>query len=619
MKKLDGLKIALCQMPVVPGKPDVNAAYVIEEIRKADERGVDIIVVPEMSISGYLIGDLYEDDAFVRDVDAFIDLIIAETVKYPKLTLIFGGLSINEKEKGEDGRMLKENTAFFAQNGIESAFTKTLQPNYRMFDDDRHFYSARKRFMRAVCECKYRDAGESLKDFFIPVSINTRIGVVTIGVILCEDMWHEDYLPLNPTKYFVENGAEIIFNLSASPWSWQKNRKRHSVVKKLLAECKVPFVYVNNTGIQNNGKNIVVFDGSSTVYNPEGEIVFEIPPYAKGSRDMEIKKNLTVIKKNKQDDSAELYAALSCGVREFFPGKPPVLVGLSGGVDSVVDAALVVDAVGVENVFATTMPSRYTSKKTFNRVKRIADNLGIQLDVNPIQEIVDAIAMSTGVEPDTLPYENIQARVRMEILAAKAQKMGGMFIGNCNKVELAFGYGTIYGDIAGCLLPIGDLLKREVYQIGDYQNRVVFGRRVIPQECFDEQPTAELKKDQSDPFDYGKLHRRGYHDEMVRALVEFRKNPEWFMEMYLSGQLEKNLMLESGHLAKLFPSAADFIRDLERCWQMFHSSVFKQVQAPPIIIVSKRAFGYDLRRSMLPAHFTVRYQELKRELTEKGF
>ena len=442
-----------------------------------------------------------------------------------------------------------------------------------------------------------------------------------MGVILCEDMWHEDYAPVNPSEYFVQNGAEMIFNLSCSPWSWQKNRKRHSIVRNLLGECKVPFFYVNNTGIQNNGKNIVVFDGSSTAYDRKGNIVFEIPPYSSGAHDFVFRDNMPAVEAVIRDDTSELYSALKCAVKGSFENIDPemrkAVIGLSGGIDSALDAAIMVDVLGPENVFAYTMPSMYTGPESLGLATNMAANFGISLEVVPIQPVVDAIAKATGCEPDTLAYENIQARARMEILAAKAQKLKCVFIGNCNKVEAAFGYGTSYGDIAGFMLPIGDLVKREVYQLADYLNKEVFKKQAIPEKCFLMAPTAELRKNQKDPFHYGNLQRRGYHDEMVRAFVDFRKNPEWFLEAYFQGSLEKELKLEPGILYELFPTRQAFIDDLEKCWKMFHISVFKRVQAPPIPIVSKRAFGYDLRESMLWSNRTVRYRELKEKLLEK--
>lgn len=600
MNELNGLKIAMCQMKVVPGRPDLNAEYMIKEIYSAAERKDDVIVFPEMCVPGYLIGDIYEDDAFVADVRMYnrkIHLAAADA----GIIAIFGTVVSSDVIKGEDGRLCKFNAALVAGKDMAYRFIKTLQPNYRIFNDDRHFYSGRK---------AYRDSPE-----FLPIGIETRVGKIKIGVILCEDMWHEDY-PINPTEEFVNNGAEIIFNLSASPWTWQKNRKRHKVVKCLLEKNPVPFIYVNNTGIQNTGKNIVIFDGSSTAYDRNGGIIFEIPPYESGVRDFVFDEDGDVVMATERGDTKELYEALRCAISESMKTFPPrmrkVVVGLSGGIDSALSAALFVDVLGPENVIAINMPSQYNSQTIKDIARDIAKNLGVKYEVVPIEDIVDSIANANNIKPDTLAYENIQARVRMEILAAKAQDIGGVFSCNSNKVEMALGYGTLYGDVAGFMAVLGDLVKREEYQLADHMNREVYKREVIPVVCMTMTPTAELKENQKDPFDYGNLDRRGYHDEMVRAFVEFRRNPEWFLEQYAKRTLEKELMLEGGSLARLFGSASEFIKDLEKNWNRFHESCFKRIQSAPIPIVSKRAFGTDLREAILPAYLTQRYHDLKK-------
>lgn len=601
MNKLNGLKIAVCQMRVVPGRPDLNAEYIIKEIYSAAERKNDVIVFPEMSVPGYLIGDLWEREAFISDVQ-MLNKKICNAAREAGIVVVFGTVITDRGfEKGEDGKRRKYNGALIAAGDMIDFAIKTLQPNYRIFDDDRHFYSARKAY--------------DGQPPFVPIEIEAKIGRIKIGVILCEDMWHEDY-PLNPTEELVKNGAEIIFNLSASPWTWQKNRKRHKIVKDLLEKNPVPFVYVNNTGIQNTGKNIVVFDGSSAIYDKNGEIVFETMPYEAGTRDFVFSEDNEVAVASGINDTKELYLALRCAIDEFFKTFPPqkrkMAIGLSGGIDSALALALFADVLGPENITAINMPSEYNSQATQDIARDIAANLGVKYEVVPISNIVKEIAKATKVEVDSLAYENIQARARMEILAAKAQAIGGVFSCNSNKVEMALGYGTLYGDVAGVLAVLGDLVKREVYQLADFMNRFIYNKEIIPQICMAMAPSAELKKDQKDPFDYGNLNRRGYHDEMVRAFVEFGRSPEWFLERYAQNKLEAELMLESGNLARLFKSAADFIGDLEKNWQRFHESYFKRIQSAPIPIVSKRAFGADLREAILSTYFTQRYYDLKR-------
>ncbi|MFA6097050.1 MAG: NAD(+) synthase [Candidatus Paceibacterota bacterium] len=622
MGNTEDLRIAVCQMKVVPGRPDLNTEYMIGEIISAGNRGMDIIVFPEMCVPGYLIADMWEDDCFIWDVQAFNEQIWQATKN--GVIAIFGSVAIEEGAKGRDGRLRKFNAAFVAQNGkLVGVAIKSLLPNYRFFDDSRHFYSVPD--IRDEDAEKFRLSGDyrhaeqflGIDGYLMPFEVETRIGRIPIGVILCEDMWHEDY-PYNPTESLVQNGAEIVFNLSASPWTWQKNRKRHQVVKDLISKCGVPFVYTNNTGPQNIGKNIVIFDGASTVYNKKGDRVLEIEPYADGAFDLILKDDMPVLPPRDQNDQKELFSALECAVREYFAVLPPamrrVVIGLSGGIDSAVVAAFFAHILGPENVIGINMPSKFNSQATKDIAYEIAMNLGIHYEVIPIQGIVDKIAEATGTPEDSLAYENEQARARMEVLAARAQLLGCLFSCNGNKIELTFGYYTTDGDGAGFMTLLGDMVKREVYQLGDYLNRVVYGREVIPRSCFEIKPSAELKKNQTDPFFYGNLDHRGYHDEMVRAFIDFRKNPEWFLEKYKESSLETELKLEPGTLASHFPDPYDFVRDLEEKWKRFIGTYFKRVKASQIPALSKRALGSDFRESMLSAHFTQRYLKLKEEI-----
>jgi len=614
------VKVAICQMPVIPGRPDLNTYYMEKEIKKAIELGAEIIVFPEMCIPGYLIGDMYEDEAFVLDV-LNCNLRIRYATRDCDIAVVFGSLDPDLHRQGEDGRLLKSNAILVAQNGDWLHIgEKTLQPNYRIFDDERHFISKRKLRERLEYQAQTRI---NIEELFEVIQITTKSGVVKVGVIACEDMWDKDY-PFSPTEILVKKGAELIINVSASPWTWQKNRKRHSVVKELLAKSPVPLIYVNNSGVQNNGKNLIIFDGSSTVYNAEGGIALEVAPFFVGTETFDLSWNMPVIETAEVDDTTQLYQALHYGVKQFLLTMPPerhkMVIGLSGGIDSALAAAFYVNILGPKNVFLFNLPTKFNSSETKSIADEIATNLGAYYEVIPIQSIVDEIARATHCNSatDELTYENIQARVRMEILAAKAQQLGGLFSANGNKVETAFGYATMYGDIAGYLAAFGDLVKREVYQLADYYNRVVFDRPVIPQACFDIAPMAELRRQQKDPFDYGNLHRCGYHDEMVRAFTEFRWNPEQFVEKYLNGQLESELRLEPGTLNRLFKNSSGFIDDLEMKWGLYIFSVTKRIQAPAIPIVTKRAFGFDLRESMLRAHFTARYHQLKELALKTG-
>ncbi len=663
MTKLDGLKIAICQMRVIPGRPDINAEYIVKEIEAASKRGVDIIIFPELCTSGYLIADRFEDAYFIEDIQYFNRKIIDAAPS--NLVVIFGSIVVSPG-KGEDGRQRMHNAAIIAQGGKPfnsvrqsspqavqgkqfDYVVKTLQPHYRYFDDDKHLFSARK-IAEEMAELYRKTGGKdgikncSVCNLLKVHELKTSIGTIPVGIGVCEDLWKDDYA-LNPAAILAEKGAELLIAISASPWGWQKNRKRHQVIKNLTKEIGIPIVYVNNTGCQNNGDNIINFDGASTIYNDSGDIVHEVESYFSGTQDVIFGNSLKPITKKPKNDTKELYLGIRTAVKDMLDAMPEkmrpsfatsftqgygrskkamevkkasegkhVVIGLSGGVDSATMAALMIDVLGPRRVHLINMPYEYSDPNVQTIAKKVASNLGIELKILPIKNIVETICKQTGIEKDTLPHQNIQARSRMEILAAEAQKIGGVFTCNANKTEIAFGYGTLDGDMRGWLIPFGDLVKREVRQLAQYLNDEVFKKEIIPQKCIDQIPSAELESNQKDPFDYGYPNRRGYHDEWVRAVTEFRWNPEKFLEMYLEGKLESELMLEPGTLNRLFPTPQDFVNDLERCWRMFNQSFFKRVQAPPIIVVSRRAFGRDLEESILSPHYTQKYLKLKKNI-----
>ncbi len=606
-------------MRVVPGRPDLNVKFMIREIKRAKYKGVDIIVFPELCVSGYMIGDKWENNDFLADLMNYNDDIREAT---RGICAIWGNVYAEFKLRNEDGRVRKYNAAYVAQDGkwasggvvgYYGVTFKTLLPEYRIFFDERHFHSLRQRA---------QDAGRDAAEFIQPFSVKIKERFVEVGVSICEDAWDTDY-EISPNTILKKKGAEIIFNISCSPWTWKKDEKRHQVMGALARKLGIPLVYCNNVGSQNNGDNVCIFKGRSAIYNRDGAIGLLLPSCKEITRivtisDVEISYPLP----RAHSDDEELYEAVFYGIKQFFYGMHPrkVAIGLSGGIDSALVAALLVEALGKNRVLAINMPTRFNSILTIGLAETLARRLGIEMRTIPIEDSyqlkVKQLA-SVGITASSFDQENIQARERgAGILAAVAASEGGVYINTSNKVEAAFGYGTLYGDWNGAFAPIADLLKGEIYQLARYINKRA-GKEVIPQEIIDLRPSAELSANQDvtqgkgDPFCYP------YHDKLVRAFLEFRLGPTEILKMYFAGgvmEVEKKLFVPSGTITKNFPTSADFVRDLREKWRMFCAASFKRVQSPPILILSKRAFGQDYMEFISEAdiYFPRQFLELEK-------
>ena len=478
---------------------------------------------------------------------------------------------------------------------------------------------------------------------------------------LCEDIWHQDYRygreTLDTLRAWHRAGADLVINLSASPWTWQKNDKRNRVVREAMAGSPVPFFYVNQVGAQNNGKNILVFDGDSCGYRTDGSLAGRArawreamlvldgraatvpgntgaaPGQAESAPDRAPDARGRVAIGPAQTEIEAIHDAILTGLRhlDHLRGrKNRFLIGVSGGIDSSVVACMLRIAFGPDRVFAVNMPTRFNAGVTRENARSLCEALAIDYLSCPIEDLYRALSdriRDVEFEREDGMYtrlvdENIQARIRgSDMLAGIAAKFGLVFTNNGNKTEVALGYATLYGDVNGAVAPIADLYKTQVFALARHLNEAVFRCEVIPRNLVDGDtvPSAELSDAQDVTRGLGDPIKYGYHDALLRQLLEYRRHPLDLLEWYRAGELLERIgWNDKERFRTYFPEARSFIDDLEWIDTQVRTSYFKRIQAPPIIVLSKRAFGFDLRESQLPAYSPRAYERAKQALLRDG-
>ncbi|NQU40415.1 MAG: NAD(+) synthase [Lentisphaerae bacterium] len=625
----ESIRTRLEQIEVLPGRPCENSALMLERIAQARSDGIELLIFPEMAIPGYLLGDEWERHSFLRECRDCGEAIRAAATD---LTVVFGNVALDESLRNEDGRVRKYNAAFVAEArafvgpaGSNYPFViKALLPNYREFDDSRHFFDLRKLAL---------ERGLPPRSLITPVP--SRLG--QLGCLICEDAWDSDYA-LSPLGVLAENGADLFINISASPYTQNKNHKRNRLFAAHAERLKRPLVYVNKVGIQNNGKTVFTFEGQSCVYDAHGHHTPCGRPFEAAALTVDIPLDPAVAFGDpielQHDTIDELRRALEFGLRRFMEdlGVKRVVVGASGGIDSAVVAALCSRVLGPEQLLLVNMPSRYNSDTTRGLARELAGNLRCLYADIPIGE---SVALTTA-QVDGLvvrstdgrleralsltPFmlENVQARDRSSrILAALASAFGGVFTCNANKSEATVGYTTLYGDLGGFMACLADLWKGEVYAMAAHLN-AISSTPVIPQGSIDIVPSAELSADQAVDEQKGDPLVYPYHDRLFASWVEWwdRATPEENLQWYADGVLEEKLGVAI-RVADHFPTAAAFITDLERWWNLYQGmGLAKRIQAPPILGVKRRVFGFDHREAQMGPRYTRRYEALKRQLLE---
>lgn len=467
------MKFLLAQLNATVGDIAGNAQLILNAYHEGVQEGIDLVVCPELMLTGYPPRDLLLKPKFVDENLAALQRLAAQT---SGTGLLVGFVSRNDS--GE-GRELYNSVALLHEGNIKDIRHKTLLPTYDVFDEERYFEPAL--------------ANE-------PIVFKKH----TLGVTICEDAWNDEDFGVhgrymtNPLEQLARKGCDFLINVSASPWFLGKNRVRQSLLSSQAKRLGTALLYCNMVG----GNDELVFDGGSLVVGADGDIKLEGKLFQSQNLivnpavfTLEAKKNHALI------DEEKIFKALSLGVKDYVEkcGFKSVLLGLSGGIDSALTAVVAVDALGASNVRGVAMPSEFSSQGSKDDARELADHLGIQYDEIPIQSGFESIKQSLspvflGLKDD-VAEENMQARLRGVILMGMSNKFGSLLLTTGNKSELAVGYCTLYGDMCGGLAVLSDLPKTMVYRLSEWVNR---HQVVIPVSTLTKPPSAELRPDQTD-------------------------------------------------------------------------------------------------------------------------
>jgi NAD+ synthase (glutamine-hydrolysing) len=528
------LRIALGQLNLLVGDVAGNAQRIVAAAERAcSELSTDLLVLPELTLSGYPPEDLL----FHRGFRVAVEKGMA-TLKTARASC---GFLVGFPEYA--GSQLFNSAALIEAGQVRATHRKSCLPNYKVFDEKRYFQAG----------------GQStVVDF----------RGFRIGILVCEDIWEPE-----PAQLARSAGAEMFVVLNASPYEIHKQRNREDIVGRCVKELGLPVVYVNMLG----GQDELVFDGNSFVMDGGGTIVMRAPPFEEGIYPVEFEHANGVVRvvpgtvSPELGDAESVYRALVMGVRDYVGkhGFPGVVMGLSGGIDSALTLAIAVDALGKDKVHAVMMPSPYTSQMSLDDARGQADALGVKYSVLPIGDMMKAAEATlreefAGRQPDTAE-ENIQSRCRMVLLMGISNKTGKMLLTTGNKSEMAVGYATLYGDMAGGFAPIKDCSKLLVYRLSEYRNTQ---GAVIPRRVIERPPSAELRPDQKDS------------DSLP---------PYEVLDPILEAFIEEDLSVDE-------ICARGFDRPtVARVLDLVKRNEYKRRQAPPGVRVSRRAFGRDWR------------------------
>ena len=530
------MKIALAQINPTVGDLEGNVEKIINDINKAKCAKAKLVIFPELCITGYPPKDLLNKKEFLKENKNLLDSIKAAS---NSIYAIVGFVDYDEKNKGRDGRILKYNAAALIGHGnLIGVQYKTLLPTYDVFDEQRYFIPAKEHQIFELCR-------------------------KNIGIQICEDLWDESY-ETKVTDILAGKGADLIINISASPFQYGKRFVRQKLLRDKAGKNRVPIIYVNQVG----GQDDLVFDGGSMIVSKNGDLIYNGKHFHEDFILIESDSidEMSAVNSGQYNEAEEIHNALVLGLKDYFRkcgNFNSAVIGLSGGIDSAVTASIAVEALGRNKVIGISMPSQYSSQHSKDDACELAKNLGIRYEVVPIanpfssyKKALNKMFMNCG---EDITEEKLQARIRGNILMALSNKFGYLVVATGNKSELAVGYCTLYGDMSGGFAVLSDVLKTKVYELAHYINR---RNMIIPLNTINKAPSAELKPNQ---IDQDTLPPYNVLDPILKAYVEEEKDREDVVKLY-------------GNIA-------------EKVITMVDSNEFKRRQAPLGPKITSRAFG----------------------------
>ncbi|MFM2378238.1 MAG: hypothetical protein RLZZ143_814 [Cyanobacteriota bacterium] len=544
------MRIAIAQLNPIVGDIEGNAQRILEAAQTAFNQGAELLLTPELSLCGYPPRDLLLNLGFVEKMSRQLQLLSQQLPE--KLAVLVGFVEKNPSATVRGEKPLFNSIALLKSQEIKQIFTKRLLPTYDVFDEDRYFASGK--------ESQYFQLTENN---------------VKIGVTICEDVWNDEQFwgqrqyAVNPMADLANLGVDLIVNLSASPYSVGKQKLRESLLSYSATRYNLPIVYVNQVG----GNDDLIFDGDSVAFNRQGEVIYRAQAFTSSLELIEFNQDLlpAVIHPLPVNEDEEIYQALVLGVRDYVQkcGFKRVIFGLSGGIDSSLVAAIASDALGKENVLAVMMPSPYSSDHSISDAVALVNNLGIKSEKLAIKEIMTAYdQLLEPVFAGTdfgIAEENLQSRIRGNLLMALSNKFGHLLLSTGNKSEMAVGYCTLYGDMNGGLAVIADVPKTRVYSLCRWLNR---HGEIIPLNVINKAPSAELKPNQKDQ---DSLPPYEILDAILALLIDRHQSAEQ--------------IIAAGFEAEIVQKVIKLVKNAE----------FKRKQAPPGLKISDRAFGTGWR------------------------